>query len=439
MQLNSSALNNCFHLRDKGFSNGLNHKDSARHRWYLVKEAFSPQLVQSAIESCSLTNKDYIVDPFSGSGTSILEASLFGFNAIAFEINPFLSFVSNVKLTQSENTNIDKYKSPLIKHVSKGAKSDLEKYSTFSENGKSKWLFNLPILRSFEGGWRYADGLSIRTKGLYHLALIGAAMDTCNAIRDGKCLRYRKDWVKKNYQKNDFINALDSRLSEIEFDLDNTPKVSENAQVLTGDVRQNIKILREKKVKFRLCITSPPYLNSFDYSDIYRPELFLGKFVANNEELMSLRLQTIRSHVQAKWATPTKSNFGFVYKKIMKEMEERTQLLWNRRIPLMIQAYFEDMSDILRSLRASAHSDAKVWLVVSTSAYAGIEIPVDLIIAEIATRQGWYLSEVGVLRNLRASGQHWQQWENISENLPKLRESVIILSAKPIRKRKIGT
>ena len=30
---------------------------------------------------------------------------------------------------------------------------------------------------------------------------------------------------------------------------------------------------------FKLCVTSPPYLNSFDYTDIYRPELFLGGFV----------------------------------------------------------------------------------------------------------------------------------------------------------------
>ena len=26
--------------------------------------------------------------------------------------------------------------------------------------------------------------------------------------------------------------------------------------------------------QFKLCVTSPPYLNSFDYTDVYRPELF---------------------------------------------------------------------------------------------------------------------------------------------------------------------
>ena len=146
---------------------------------------------------------------------------------------------------------------------------------------------------------------------------------------------------------------------------------------------------------------------------------------------MSLRLKTVRSHVQASWPHPTEQAFGQLYTKTIEEVKARIEFLWDKRIPLMIQAYFEDISSILRSLRIIAQADAQLWMVVSTSAYAGIEVPVDLIIAEIGCRTGWYLREVGVLRYLRAAGQHWKQWADFGTPKPKLRESVVIFSARP--------
>ena len=74
----------------------------------------------------------------------------------------------------------------------------------------------------------------------------------------------------------------------------------------------------------------------------------------------------------------------------------------------MVQAYFEDIERVLRDLRSLAKPDASLWLVVSTSAYVGVEIPVDLIIAHIGLKVGWFLREVGVLRYLRSS---WRAME----------------------------
>lgn len=95
----------------------------------------------------------------------------------------------------------------------------------------------------------------------------------------------------------------------------------------------------------------------------------------------------------------------------------------HKHIPIMIQAYFEDMEKILTTLRAKANTNAELWLVVSTSAYAGIEIPVDMIIGEIGNKVGWYLKEIGVLRHLR------KRKSRHSNEINQLRESVVIFSA----------
>jgi hypothetical protein len=57
---------------------------------------------------------------------------------------------------------------------------------------------------------------------------------------------------------------------------------------------------------------------------------------------------------------------------------------------------------------------------VSNSAYAGYEIPVDLIIADIGSRVGWNLKEIGVMRHVQ------KRKTKYSPDVLELRESVII-------------
>jgi uncharacterized membrane protein YkvA (DUF1232 family) len=175
-------------------------------------------------------------------------------------------------------------------------------------------------------------------------------------------------------------------------------------------------------------VTSPPYLNSFDYSDVYRPELFLAGYVKSNEELMKIRLRTVRSHLQANWRPPKQSNFGLAYDQIVKELGETSRKLWSDRIPLMVQAYFEDIALLLAALKKRAKRGAKLKIAVATSAYAGIVVPVDLIIADIGERAGWLLEDVQVVRRLRSSGQHWKHEES-KDAVPALRESMIMMHA----------
>ena len=192
--------------------------------------------------------------------------------------------------------------------------------------------------------------------------------------------------------------------------------------ILEGDSRQKLKELQAES--FDVVVTSPPYLNSFDYSDVYRPELFAGGFVAANIELREIRLKTIRSHVQVSWEPSDRQAPSLLIEPITRELRKRE--LWDHRLPLMVENYFIDLSDILKRTRRVVRKGAKAWIVISTSAYAGVEIPVDLILADIAGHVGWAVEEVFVLRNLRASGQHSSKYLKLGAS-PPLRESLLVL------------
>ena len=434
--MNTDSLNKEFSLKNSGWSNADDNANLARHRWYFFKEAFSPYIVEKAIEELEGKKGQLIIDPFCGSGTVPLTASLKGHKAIGFEVNPFMSFMAQTKTIHIDPQIIKEKTQDILTNALECNSSPLEKFSTFSEaGGANKWLFNEGVIRAFHGGWNATSRLKGEVKNLFELALIGAAMDTCNAVKDGKCLRYRKDWQNLNYSRQNFVKAFTTRLETMQTDLKEVPHENNNTTIITGDARQTLGQVLDDK--FNLCLTSPPYLNSFDYTDVYRPELFLGGFVKSQKELMDLRLKTIRSHVQARWEIPTTDDFGPLYQDSIKNIKANTDTLWHRRIPAMVQAYFEDMSLILENLKRFAKPDASIWLVVSTSAYVGVEIPVDLIIADIGTKKGWFLREVGVLRYLRTAAQHVNKGSKTSDTTaPRLRESVIIFDAQPKQKTK---
>ncbi|MCX6842166.1 MAG: DNA methyltransferase [candidate division WOR-3 bacterium] len=423
-------LNTSFHLRDKGVSNALMTGEVPRHRWYFVKEGFSPALVEQAMKTECVKKGELVIDPFVGSGTTPLAAVSSGMRAVGIEVNPFLRFLSAAKLTQVNPARLGDSASVVGRGLLRPSPSRLETYSTFGEGNRwNRWLFSRDVLRAFEGALNHIRMVPTRHRGLLMLALLSAAMDCCNAVRDGKCLRYRKDWRDKQRGVDDLVSAFSRRVAVIIEDLKTAPLRDADATITQGDARRS---LRERTAgAFRLCITSPPYLNSFDYSDVYRPELFLGRFVDSNASLMRIRLRTIRSHVQATWSTPHEEDFGHLYRECMDKVRSSQTQLWSSRLPLMIQAYFEDMRDVLMSLRECAARNASTWMVVSTSAYAGIEIPVDLILAEIGQAAGWYLREVGVLRYLRSSGQQMNGLASGDHVSVPLRESVIVLQTQP--------
>ena len=118
---------------------------------------------------------------------------------------------------------------------------------------------------------------------------------------------------------------------------------------------------------------------------------------------------------------PKEQSYGYIFDEVYIKIKSSPEMLMHKNIPYMILAYFEDMKRIFISLKEKAEKGASLWFVVSTSAYANVHIPVDLILADIAVQVGWNLKEIGVLREIH------KRKTKYSPDIDKLRESVIIL------------
>jgi DNA modification methylase len=417
--------------KNKDFFNFLLTSEQPRHQWYFFKEGFSLALVKEAISNIKSNGCLKILDPFSGSGTTALTASLLGHEATGIEVNPFLHFTSSIK-TKSWNIdagNVAKQIDRVTTASRSGAFSDLEGFSTFTaKEGLEKWLFNDSVIRRYSGALnailKYVDG---DTQPLFRFAALIAAMECSNVKKDGKGVRYKKKWKELSYSGSDFEVYFNGLLTKIIADIKANPIAQKKEpKIILSDSRSQFSDSEFKEDGYDLVITSPPYLNSFDYTDIYRPELFLGGFVKNNQELTALRMNTLRSHVQVNW-DPAISYSAEYLKTFYDKIVDNKDQLWNKKIPLMTQAYFDDLATILGQIKIRMKRGGQIWLVVSTSAYAGVHIPVDLIIGELGHELNLRLKGIHCLRYLRTSSQ---QYNKLQTNKAPLRESLIIFENK---------
>lgn len=396
-----------------------------RHRWYPFKEGFSSNLVLEATKSCTIKKKRSlrILDTFGGSGTTPLTAALLGHESLSIEVNPFCAFASRVKCTRGawRKQNFGNTIERIVRACRGSALSPLENLSTFSDSeGNRKWLFNREVIRSSSSILRAIERHGGCYSEVLRLAAIRATMQCCNAQKDGKCLRYYEDWKERGYSKRDLIKAFRASAELMLHDIGIAP-LAKNSKVKISNRDARVALRDVEAKSYDLLVTSPPYLNSLDYSDVYRPELFIGGFVADNAELKKIRLKTVRSHVQVKWNGSTATD-NHLIRLSVEQLKQRGDS-WNKRIPNMVEAYFHDMRSILVEVARVLRNGAEAWIVVSTSAYNGIQIPVDLILAELGCESGLKLRNIYVLRQLRSAGQ---QWKGLAAKGLPLRESLIV-------------
>jgi len=177
----------------------------------------------------------------------------------------------------------------------------------------------------------------------------------------------------------------------------------------------------ELEGRFDAVITSPPYPNRHDYSRVFHVELlFLG---LDEQEICRLRYSSLRSHVEARPVVERPRQYE------EPELLARCFQAWpqkaDSRVPRMIRGYFEDMYLTFLALRPLLKRRAKLACVVGNVRHAGVMIPVDEILAEVAEQAGYQWIKTWIIRLRGNSAQQMGQYGRVPS-----RESVVFLERK---------
>ncbi len=166
-------------------------------------------------------------------------------------------------------------------------------------------------------------------------------------------------------------------------------------------------------------VTSPPYLNSRDYTDIYNPDMWLLGFISSYEEVRELRSSCVDSHVQLPRRTHREAPLQEVQDLVerFRKVERKTWLL---RLPEMVGGYFGDLAELLRQLTRVLRPGGTAYINVAESAYCGQVIPVLDLLAKLGDHYGFH-SDIHIVRRIRRSGQQYHDVAELLEGVIRLR------------------
>lgn len=400
----------------------LHGHETAFQRWFHFKEAFSPEFVTAAVRSLGY-RPTHIIDPFGGSGTSAITSQLLSIDATTVEVNPFLADVIKAKV------------SPLTAEKLRSAAADFQAQlqdtpadfsrlshlpATFIESDeKDRWIFPRDVAGRLAQYLTCIEFIQDTDVQRFFRVVLGAVLVDCsNVYVNGKGRRYRGAW-KLNQPSIDKLDEHFGRQFNTSFEdvlrFESRPR--SRVTVVNGDSRTALQQVQEPA---DLIVFSPPYPNSFDYTDIYNVELWVLGYLGCAADNTRLRNETLRSHVQIRRGYEGPIGGSDTLARTLKALDEQRTSLWDNDIPEMVGAYFRDLELVLEQSKRLLASKGRVMMVVGDSRYANVRIEVATVLAELARSMGFGRVTTKEVRQMRSSAQQGGSYQ--------LAESIIELS-----------
>lgn len=390
-------------------------------RWYRFKEAFSPLLVVESLRSLDFWPQTCL-DCFGGSGTTALTSQFLGISPITVEVNPFLADLIEAKLSKYESSSlINDYCTALNSALARKVelKEGMDWPATLVEPGvKGRWIYKKD---TFAAIIALRDSIneidSLVNRRLLKVLLGSILVETSNVYISGKGRRYRQNWQASQKSPVDVFKCFQQAVNEAISDITahGTRRCS-TYDLLRGDARK--ANYGEKQID--VALFSPPYPNSFDYTDIYNLELWVLGYLQSREDNFLLRRSTLRSHVQVSRDLSWESMQSPKLTDTVNKLTAVRDSLWDRNLPDMIGAYFADLGQVLSSIRNNINPKGAVMMTVGDSHYANVLVDVGEILREMAPSFGFVCESITQIRSMRTSVQ--QGWSStLSEEMVTLR------------------
>lgn len=390
-------------------------------RWYRYKEGYSLKLVENLINEYSRNGSGIILDPFLGSGSTIVAANKLGYKGIGFEVNPFSYFLSSRKLYNYNNNEILDFKAASDDLVAGGfnnyEEADLPILSTSTK------IFNTDVKEIMMKMKSYINNVSDETtRELLLLGWLSIIEGVSNYRKAGNGLKKRKYVKPRIITKEAVIQNISKVYSAIIEDISSSPINFEKKIYNVSSLQMNEYVEGDS---IEGVIFSPPYANCFDYTEIYKLELWFGEFVNEYSDLKKLREKSLRSHLNGLKKFDVGEKERDIASDFIDMIDEES--LWSKKIPIMLRGYFDDMKEIISQSYSLLRKDGFCNIIVGNSSYGGVIIPTDLILAEYASGIGFEVDKIEIDRFIITSSQQY----HITKELGKyLRESVICLRKK---------
>jgi DNA modification methylase len=424
--------------------NKLQPSDRPVHDWYRFVLSFPPHLVREYLQRFGLDHSKQVLDPFCGTGTTLVECKKKGIPSIGIEANPMAHFASRVK------TDWQLEPKGLMCHAEQLAEKVL---SVLKDDGIDDDC--LPLLRS--GKTNRPNGcLKLRTLPPEHEKLILANSISPLPLHKTLCLLESLNAEKTeryvDHERLALAKAIVYSISNLHFGpevglgsikedapvidswLTNVRAMSDDLRKLHGtavvpckvhlaDARNLSELLEPRSID--AVITSPPYPNEKDYTRTTRLESILLGLIRTKADLRALKKTLVRSNTRGVYKSDTDDQLVGSHPEIQRIANaieaRRIQMQktsgFERMYARVTKLYFGGMMRHLSELRSVLRPGAQMAYVVGDQAsYLRIMIRTGQLLADIASSLGYEVIGIDLFRTRIATATKEQ-----------LREEVVLL------------
>ena len=236
---------------------------------------FIPQIPRELILKLTRPG-DWVLDPFCGSGTTLVECGLIGRSAVGTDINPLSCKISRAKSTALSHAQLDSLTRFVAATASLEMKAPLRLPSFFAID---KWFTaqsQLELAQLLELIRRERDDA---VRNFLEVTFSAIVIRASNQESD---TRYKA--IEKNLRPGDVFRMFNSRLSA---NLKKIREFSAEAKRVSLEVAELDSTMEatDHRKTFALAVTSPPYMNIYDYYLYHKHRMnWLGLDVASTQE-----------------------------------------------------------------------------------------------------------------------------------------------------------
>lgn len=389
--LNKTKIDHSWSFSDK------TRKDTAyvTHGYHRYPAKFIPQIVSRLAEKYTREG-DFIVDPFGGCGTTLVESKVMGRPSIAVDINPVAVLITKAKITAIDPARIDKEFLVIQKR--------LEKYS---ENTKVKapkheridYWFKPEEKRKL--AFIFAEISKVKDQDIQDFFFCGFSniLKNCS-IWLQKSNKPTRDFEKippdpiKTFSKQiKMMLRGNARLFEL---LSEKGYLKVPSKVVCTDART----IPAKDNSISLIVTSPPYVTSYEYADLHQ---LTALWLEYTKDLSDFRKRFIGTSYHNKKDLTLNSS-------IAEDIRERL-LKVDKKTAEEVSTYFSEMNQVFVEMKRMLKKGGKTCIVIGNTSLQGVKI----LNAEVFTEQ---------LQNLGLKVADIIKREIPSKNLPSVRDKI---------------
>ncbi len=417
--------------------NAIMLEDRPVHQWYRFVLSFPPHLVRQYLAEFNITPDQTVLDPFCGTGTTLVECKKQGIASIGIEANPVAHLASSAKTDWSPDPD------HLLAHAHSIANHALAR---LAEDGieDNPALFSAELPQSLRTLSPQVMKLlltdSISPRPLHKILILLDMLRVCDdsaysahehlalaniLVNSASNLRFGPEvGVGKMKMDASVVESWLQAIRQIASDLSLVrPMYTTPARVFLDDAREINLLIQDRTVD--AVITSPPYPNEKDYTRATRLESVLLGYVQNKAELRKLKQGLIRSNTRNVYQGDDDDQWIATFPEIQQlssEIEERRIALgktsgFERLYARTTRLYFGGMARHLASLRRVMRPGTHLAYIVGDQAsYLQVMIHTGELLRDIALSLGyeWVRTDLFRTRLATATKQH-------------LREEVLIL------------